>query len=84
MKYFKVIISFILNLFNEHPKSVGETYIEHMRNSLFISLLSLAMFLILLIHSIFPFIFKKTGCRMVSYINDKCNRTIVFDKDLDF
>lgn len=84
MSYIKIIVSFILNLFNEHPKSVGETYIEHMRNAIFMSLLSLAMFFVLLIHSVFPFIFKKTGCRIVSYINDKCNRAVVFSRDLDF
>jgi hypothetical protein len=84
MKYFKRIIDFILNLFNEHPKSAGETYMGHMRNAIFMSLLSLAMFLVLLVHSIFPFIFKKTGCRMVSYINDKCNRAVVFYIDSDF
>ena len=83
-KYFTNIIKFIISLFNDHPESIGETYLEHMRNSLLISLLSLALFFVLLVHSIFPFIFKKTGSNLVLYMDNKCKRSFVFSKNSDF
>tara|TARA_B100000131_G_scaffold121744_2_gene118810 strand:- start:3274 stop:3528 length:255 start_codon:yes stop_codon:yes gene_type:complete len=74
MKYFKTIINFFTKLFLRHPNRIGEGYFEHMLNALTISILSLLAFFIFFVHSIFPFIFEKTGCSIILYIADKCNR----------
>lgn len=49
------------NIFNKHPKEVGETYLEHLIEAWRYSLSLFRLFLIALIHGILPFIFKKNG-----------------------
>lgn len=47
----------IISIFLEHPRSVGETYIEHMRFALLTALKLQAAAAALLVHSVFPFLF---------------------------
>ena len=54
-----------MNIFTKHPKEVGETYLEHMFNAVRFSLTFLLLFVVALIHSIFPFLFTKTASCVV-------------------
>ena len=60
-----------MKLFTEHPKDVGETYIEHfgMASSFGVPMI-LAGFACLL-HCIFPFLFEKTGSNLVRKLYDR-------------
>ena len=53
------------NIFTEHPKSVGETYIQHLFNSLRYAFTFLLLFFIALIHAILPFLFARTASDIV-------------------
>ena len=53
------------NIFTKHPKEVGETYLEHMFNAVRFSLTFLLLFVVALIHSIFPFLLTKTASCVV-------------------
>ena len=53
----KILIK-IYNLFNAHPRSLNETYFEHMfKATRFSVMFGVACFLCM-IHAIFPFLFK--------------------------
>ncbi len=69
---FKKIISYIKSPWVDHPASVGETYLGHMKASMGIALKCLIISLALALHSIFPFIFKTYGCDMIKSLNDLC------------
>ena len=70
----KKIFDYILNLFTEHPRSIGESYLMHLFSALKLSLLSAILFFVFIIHSIFPFLFKNTGCFIVELMDDTCKR----------
>ena len=53
------------NIFTKHPKEVGETYLEHMGNALRYSFTFLLLVVVSLIHSILPFLFRKTASCVV-------------------
>ena len=57
--------------FTEHPRSVGESYWEHMGASLWFSGRLLLAGLAALVHSVLPFLLVRTGSRMVSQLHDK-------------
>jgi hypothetical protein len=57
--------------FTEHPRSVGESYWEHMGASLSFSGRLLLAGLAALVHSVLPFLLVKTGSRMVSQLHDR-------------
>jgi len=67
-----------MKLFTDHPNSVGETYIQHMRIAATLSIkLSMAS-LAQLVHAIFPFVRPPCGtdiCSMVEYLKDKKPQT---------
>ena len=48
------------NIFTKHPKEVGETYFEHLFNAVRFAFTFLLLFVVALIHSIFPFLLTKT------------------------
>ena len=48
-------------LFNNHPESVGETYLEHMRASLWFSATLARAAVCCFVHSFLPFLFTTTG-----------------------
>lgn len=49
------------NLFTDHPKNVGETYLEHCKHASIFALNLLVAGMACLIHAFFPFLFKKTA-----------------------
>ena len=53
------------NIFTEHPKKVGETYLQHMWNALRYSFTFTLLVMVSLIHSVFPFLFVKTASCVV-------------------
>lgn len=56
----------MIELFTKHPRSVGETYFEHLlMASGFAGRMALAT-LVCLVHAILPFMFEKTGSKMVA------------------
>ncbi|MEO0441232.1 MAG: DUF6356 family protein [Pseudomonadota bacterium] len=60
-----------MQLFTEHPRTVGETYSEHfvMASSFGVPMI-LAGFACLL-HGIFPFMFERTGSNLVRKLHDR-------------
>ncbi len=56
----------MIQLFTKHPQSVGETYFEHLvMASGFAGTLVIAA-MICAIHAVLPFMFEKTGSRMIA------------------
>ncbi len=49
------------NPFTEHPHSVGETYFEHMFKALKYSFILYYLFIVVMIHAFYPFLFTTTG-----------------------
>lgn len=56
----------MIELFTKHPRSVGETYFEHLlMASSFAGRMAIATF-VCLVHAILPFMFEKTGSKMIA------------------
>jgi hypothetical protein len=51
----------IMRLFTSHPKSVGETYVQHLASAFSFGSRMVLAGLACLIHGLLPFAFKKTG-----------------------
>ena len=58
------------NPFTKHPKSVDETYLEHMLCALKFSFKLEMLAFAAIIHAIFPFLFKTTASDGVKKLND--------------
>jgi Family of unknown function (DUF6356) len=58
-------------LFMDHPRSVGETYVEHLDSAWSFGAHMVLAGFACLIHGIFPFLFKRTGSSAIrSLYND--------------
>lgn len=55
----------ITSLFQDHPASVGETYLEHVGVALSFALPLLVASMCCLVHAVLPFTFEKTGSGIV-------------------
>ena len=55
----------LMRLFIEHPASVGETYLQHLRSAAGFSSRMLAGGCACFVHSLLPFLFVHTGSRCV-------------------
>ena len=53
------------NIFTEHPRSVGESYLLHMFNAARYAFTFLLLFFIAFIHAILPFLFVRTASDIV-------------------
>ncbi|MDP6169535.1 MAG: DUF6356 family protein [Candidatus Marinimicrobia bacterium] len=58
------------NIFKEHPNSVGETYIQHMKKAIVYSIKLAMASVCCMIHSLFPFLFLDTASRISKKIYD--------------
>lgn len=58
-------------LFLAHPRSVGESYVEHMLQALRFSGLLLLAGLVCGIHALLPAAFRRTGSGIVSKLHDR-------------
>jgi len=61
----------ILQLFKEHPDSVGESYFEHMSASFSFAVPLLSAAIAAFIHGVFPFFFVRTGSRIVTRLHER-------------
>ena len=59
------------NIFTEHPKSVGESYLKHFGKALSFSLLLLSLSLKALVHAILPFLYEKTVSERIKMLSDE-------------
>jgi hypothetical protein len=58
------------NLFVRHPRSVGESYFEHMQVAFTFGCRMLGAGLACLMHGLFPFLFVTTGSTTVRHLHD--------------
>lgn len=59
------------SLFKDHPASVGESYTQHMATAAGFGVQMLVGGLVCLVHSVFPFLFEKTGSGIVTRLHDR-------------
>ncbi len=58
-------------LFTEHPASVGETYFQHLCAAGWFFVQMLLGTLACLVHAVLPFLFVKTGSRIITGLHDQ-------------
>jgi len=58
-------------LFLDHPRSVGESYLEHQRRALGFGLSLLVAALACLVHAIVPALFVRTGSDAVTRLHER-------------
>ena len=61
----------IRRLFLAHPRSVGETYFEHLIVATTFAARMLLGGLACLVHAIFPFLCTATGSRIIQELNER-------------
>ncbi len=64
-------------LFLDHPRSVGESYLEHQRHAFGFGVSLLAAGLACLVHALVPGLFVRTGSQAITRLHDRMvvNRT---------
>ena len=58
-------------LFVEHPRSVGETYAQHMRSAFGVGAAMIGAGLACLVHGLLPFLFVRTGSRQITVLHER-------------
>ncbi|OUR78274.1 hypothetical protein A9Q83_07820 [Alphaproteobacteria bacterium 46_93_T64] len=68
----------LTEMFTEHPKSVNETYMEHMHMSSSFGFWLLLAMLCAFVHAILPFAFEKTASKIINklYARMVSNRVV--------
>jgi hypothetical protein len=61
----------ILRSFSEHPRSVGETYVEHLGSASFFGSRMIVAGCACLLHGLFPFLFVTTGSTTVKHLHER-------------
>ena len=61
----------LTKLFTEHPRSVGESYFEHLRAAGSFSVTLFGAALCCAVHALLPFLFEKTGSTMIERLYDR-------------
>ncbi|ANY21181.1 hypothetical protein A6F68_02689 [Tsuneonella dongtanensis] len=76
----------LVEIFNEHPASVGETYGEHLVHASGFGFRMVLGGLACILHGLLPFLFVKTGSRQIATLHDRMvvNRTKPMPGILDF
>jgi hypothetical protein len=64
----------MLDAFTRHPRSVDETYGEHMAMAWSFAFPMLLGGLACLVHGVFPFLFETTGSRCVKRLHERLDR----------
>ena len=59
------------DLFLEHPRSVGETYLEHLGTALSFSGALIVAGVACALHAVFPFLCRDTGSRAICDLHDR-------------
>jgi hypothetical protein len=60
-----------LNLFTDHPASVGETYGEHLAMAGGFGLRMILGGIACLLHGLLPFLFTRTGSRTIALLHER-------------
>ena len=58
-------------LFKDHPRSVGETYLEHQRHAFAFGGTMVLAGIACIVHGLIPAIFLTTGSRAVARLNER-------------
>lgn len=61
-------------LFTDHPRSVDETYVEHMGVAFTFAVRMLAGAAACAVHAVLPFLFVKTGSAIITDLHDNMVR----------
>lgn len=61
----------MIDLFKQHPESVGETYTEHMMVASTFGIRMLTAGCACMLHGLFPFLFVKTGSTTITELHDR-------------
>ena len=61
----------LLKPFTKHPESVGETYRQHMVSAFTFGLAMFKGSVCCLAHGLFPFLFERTGSKIVQSLHDR-------------
>ena len=61
----------LINYLTEHPRSVGETYFQHLIHALGFAFKMFFGSITCLLHAIFPFLFINTGSKCIDELHDK-------------
>lgn len=61
----------LTRLFLEHPRSVGESYLEHQRRAFGFGISLLAAALACLVHAVIPGLFVHTGSEAITRLHDQ-------------
>ena len=61
----------ILRSFSEHPRSVGESYFEHLESASFFGSRMILAGCACLLHGLFPFLFVTTGSSTVKHLHER-------------
>jgi hypothetical protein len=61
----------LIRAFTEHPRSVGESYAEHLFRALYFGLRMMFAGLACVVHGVLPFLFVRTGSRAIAELNDR-------------
>ena len=64
----------ITKAFTDHPATVGETYLEHMRTALGFSFTMLRSAVCCAVHALLPFLFTKTGSSAIEDLHRRMVR----------
>ena len=60
-----------MGLFTDHPKSVGETYLQHLAMAASFALRLLTGSICCLLHALFPFLFERTASRIITDLHHR-------------
>jgi hypothetical protein len=58
-------------VFLEHPRSVGETYLEHQRNAFSFAGSMMLAGIACFVHGLVPSLFRQTGSKTVARLHDR-------------
>lgn len=58
-------------LFTQHPASVGETYLQHLRSAATFAVRMLAGGLACMVHAFLPFLFERTASRCIHQLHQR-------------
>ena len=64
----------MIRLFTDHPRSVGETYLEHLQFACGFGIRMVSGGLACFVHGTLPFLFQTTGSRTVLGLHERMTR----------
>jgi hypothetical protein len=61
----------LARLFTQHPASVGETYLQHLRSAATFAIRMLAGGLACMVHAFLPFLFERTASHCIHQLHER-------------